>query len=614
MNLSDINVRSPGILEIWVLNPLALDAAVPPISVSVFCNFEDVELAGQTGAVNLPIHAAQILFSDSLVPAVTAFAGLEAQGKTIRDEAIAKSSAGVISGPAKAVTSALGYLSVVPSIGIWSSALAIITNAVAGVAEQFGYCKPNTLETTAPRMNRRPDFSNTEGVDTAAKMQLIPSADVSSFDYALGGSKAEMQMLHIASTPSLLAIFEWTGNDAPEDVLFITPVTPMVCHTQTDGSVQRYFNTMLRWVASTCEYWRGSIRFDMQITCSNFHSGRVRISFMPKDNGVLSSLDHQQCINRVIDLQNETEISFTIPYIDDQPWKRTRPNQADFASIIGSLGTLQVTVINDLTHASLPIPPVHFNMWISAGPDFQLAMPTTVNLTTIAPIAPLAEELEVPMLEAQGLTQMEMKTRDHPPLQEGATGSLEIGICNVDTVTHIKQVTNRPTYTYTISIVPSGASTYNLGVRTLPNIATTIGYNFMHWMSEIFTYTRGAVNVKILAVSPERTQLMMGNVISPLGGFIPTTGANFDFQGRGFQVFQDGYNPNNEVTSPYYGNVFGVPVGVNPALWTEAIVNDVGVKNLFTSGGNFNANIYEATGDDFTYHYLVGPPSTRRAT
>lgn len=617
LNLSVDKVLSPGVLAIYVLNPLALDAAVPPVSVSVFANFEDVELAGTTGAVNLPIHTAQTLYDDPLVFVAQGLTiKYEAQGKDIKAEAMAKSGSGLISGPAKAVSSAAGFLSNVPVIGSWASAVGVISSSISSVAEHFGYCKPNTLEAIAPRHNRRPDFSNTEGLDTAMKMQIVPSNDVTSFGQQLGGTEGEMEIQNIVSTPSLYRIFTWEANDAPEDVLFVTPITPTMCHTQTDGAVERYYNTPLRWISTMCQYWRGSLRFDLQITCSNFHSGRFRISFMPYDDGTVASLDHQNCINRIVDIQNETEVSFTVPYIARTPWLRVFNQQLSWPAGNTSIGTLQFTVINELTHASSPIPEIHLNLWVSAGPDFQIAMPHSGHCYSVAPAEALAAP-EVVEFEAQGLTQLEMKTRDHPPLQEGASGSYEVGICMVDTVTHIKQITGRPTYVFTTTIVSDGTEQANLSPRTIPNIGGACTPTYVHWVSELYAFSRGSYNAKFLPCM-SRTDyeysLQIGNGVTAVGSSAAIVPATYDFSGHGMAIFHSKYNPMFEATSPYYANCFGVITGVLASDWAHNNVNNVSVKVARGQGvssvTDIGIEIYYSTGDDFAYHYQIGPPST----
>lgn len=614
LNLSVVNVLSPGVLAIYVLNPLALDTAVPPVSVSIFANFEDVELAGQTGAVNLPIHTAQTLFDDPLT--------FVAQGKTIYVEAKAKSQVGLISGPAKAITSAAGYLAAVPYLGTWFSAIGVVSAAVGKVAEHFGYCKPCSLESTAPRHNRRPDFSNTEGLDTSTKLQVIPSNDVSPFGQQLGGTPGEMELHNIVSTPSLYRIFIWDGNDAPEDVLFITPITPTMCHVQADGLRFRYYNTPLRWISNMCQYWRGSLRFDLQITCSSFHSGRFRISFMPFDAGVVASLDHQNCINRIVDIQNETEVSFTIPYIARSPWLRSFNNQGSWPAGNTSIGTLQITVINELTHPTSPIPEVHMNMWVSAGPDFQIAMPHSGHLQTEGPLAALMAPEEPKVEEvtefvAQGLTQLEMKTRDHPPLQEGASGGYEIGICMVDTITHIKQITGRPTYVFTTTTSSDGVQQVNLSPRTMPNIRGPTAPCYMHWVSELFLFTRGSVNTKFIprmARSDYEFTFQIGNGVATVGSAVATVLASIDFAGSGMAIFNSKYNPMYEATSPYYANCFGVISGVNGTEWAHNNVTNSIIKVSRAQGVSsvtqLETEIYYSTGDDFEFHYQIGAPST----
>lgn len=600
MDLSLDQIRSPGQLFIYVLNPLALDAVVPPVSVSVFANFEDVALAGQSGIVNLPLHTRQVIYDDPnpFTPVSSAFV---AQGDMQR-EAVSKSKEGVISGPLKATSAIAGALTTIPGIGMWASSVSIVSSALAKVMEKFGYCKPNTLETTAPRILRLGDFSLGEGVDSAPLTQVIPGQSVSDLSHHLGGKTNEMDLLNIVSTPSLRGIFTWQGNDAPEATLFTCFINPADTYTVVQGGSIRVLPTMLSWVCKTFGFWRGSLRYDVQITCSNFHSGRMRVLFQPRNGGVLTDFDHQNCINRIVDIQNETEFSFTVPYISDLPWHSLNLN-----SLEEQIGFLQFSVVNELTHTTEPIPEVHVNVWVSAGPDFQLAMPTRKNARNLGPAA---------VFEAQGLTSREMKIRDHPPLLESATGSVETNICQTDTVTHLKQVLHRPQWTETFELNSNDSFSvriFNLRFTTDPNTADT-RVDYLDWYSNIFAFSRGSFNVRVIpiwnvALAPMLVYLqqnygvMYGFGASILGSIAPYT------QGTGQQITGVGYCPIAEANIPYYSNKFA---NVNGGLSSpKAIASSLHVQlqeNVYGLG-LVPLSLWRSAGDDYNNHYLIGPPS-----
>lgn len=610
IDLSLAEIRSPGQLFIYVLNPLALDATVPPVTVSVFVNFENVALAGQSGIVNLPVHTNQTLYADPnpFTPVSLAFV---AQGDMER-EAVDKSTKGLISGPLKATSAIAGSFTTVPVIGAWASATSVVSSALGSIFEHFGYCKPNTLETTAPRILRVGDFSLGEGVDSAPLTQLIPGQCVTDFSTNLGGSEQDMALLKIVSTPSLRAVFTWQGNDAPPDSLFTCFVNPQDTYTITQSGSLRVCPTMLSWATKQFGFWRGSLRYDVQVTCSNFHSGRFRVTFQPKNNGSIASFDYQNTINRIVDIQNETEFSFTIPYIADNPWQ-----SLNIDSLQEQIGQLKFSVVNELTHTSEPIPEVHINLWVSAGPDFQLSMPARKGARNAGPVvAVIADQdsKESDAFIAQGLTSQEMKSRDHPPLLESATGSVEHNICQTDTVTHLKQVLHRPSWFETVTISPTDpdlARVVNLRYVEDPN--TTVRSDYLDWFANIYVFSRGSYNVRLVPqwnIFTFPYMIYLQQNYGNMYGFKSVSNAvTANVQGTGQQLFPLLYNPIPEVNIPYYSTKFAnVNGGVSsPSSFASSLHIQIAPSDITRTTVTYS--LWRSSGDDFSFSYLIGPPT-----
>jgi len=600
---------NPGSLYIYVLNPLTLDVNVPPVSVTVFANFVNVKLAGQiTQAVVPPVAAAR---SQLGVASITGPELYYAQGKTtILDEAVGKQKSGILSTTLKAVSSAAGALTNVPIIGSWSAALSLVSGAVGAVAEKFGYCKPNTISLTEPRILRMPDFAASSGMDTGLKNQLIPENSVANFGHELGGKPNDMDILAVAGKPCLLSVVPWTQQEVDGTIIYSVQVNPMETFRGAAIGGISIFNTLLSYTSSMFRAWRGSIRYDVQITCSNFHSGRLRIAFHPGNEVTPSSRTHSNCINRVIDIQNETDFSFTIPYISDMPWSRVFTSHVDALNDRGMTGFLVFEVINELTHSSDPVPPVFINVWTSAGPDFQLAYPSTFVMTDriVLPTPPVA--LTESEFVAQGLTSEEMMTREHPPLLPGASGCVENGICMVDSPTHFKQVLSRPTLFRSATYLTDASQRCTLGVNGTVLDADSF-LDYYTWISSIYAFGRGSMNVKALVNTTRgdyKPIMRLSNIWSNDTIYASTNSDN----SSGQQVFDQDYNPTNEVNCPYYGNFFGRVNGAislpNTYRANDVYMGMVPGPTTSSIDPTLTATIYRSVGDDFNFHYIVGAP------
>jgi hypothetical protein len=617
IDLSQDVIRSPGQLYIYVLNPLALDSDVPPVSVTVFANFEDVKLAGQSGIVNLPLYTPQTLYEDidpfnpitsgAVVPFV-------AQGD-VTIEARNKSREGLISGPAKAVSSVAGALVNIPGIGVWAAAVASVSGALGKVAEHLGYCKPNTLQTISPFLQKNGDFAAGEGLDSAMKTQVIPDQAVTDIPHILGGSPGDMQISDIAGTPTLLGMFTWDGNDLTDTRLYTAPINPRAATSVNYPNSIRICPTLLSWTSHPFKYWRGSLRYDVQITCSNFHSGRLRVLFQPKNSGVVSGFDYQNTINRIVDIQTETDFSFTIPYISDKPW-----SYINSGGIEDTTGFIEFSVVNDLTHTTLPVPEVYVNVWVSAGPDFQLAMPYRDTVRQFGPVpTPIVmndeeqdeeEDSDQPQdFEAQGLTSQEMKTRDHPPLMPDAIGAVEHNICMVDTVTHIKQVTNRPANFGLISFDTNAENETRIDVRRIDGANDTSRADYFSWFGAIYVFGRGSMNIRMVPrYRADVTQYWMWLRTSfAINGFNQEVRNNTLDEGWGQQLFTTLATPSKEINVPFYSPAFARIMGVLDNQFSSCFGAQLAKPTAIPTNPQYD--VYRSTGDDWSFSYRVGAPN-----
>lgn len=331
-----------------------------------------------------------------------------------------------------------------------------------------------------------------------------------------------------------------------------------------------------------------------------------------------------------------------MPYINDTPWSTTNSLLSNFSSPFNTIGSLNFTVINELTHASEPIPDIYVNVWVSAGPDFQVSFPFSDNLVTdLGPVNPL-ENVVVPELqsssikrrepitidsiregefEAQGLTQDNMRYGEHAPLLPNAHGCVEMGICNVDTVTHLKQLTNRPSFVNETFIRKDGSEASFINLHAVNDPLTDAKVCYVDWFQQIFMFTRGSLNVKLIPhVNAEDAgyspfTIMANSILNTFSPdiSIPVTGHS----DAGMQVFSPSYNPSYEVNVPYYSNMFAVATGVVQAWFPRANANNVRLQNLPNTPpigtGNYSAyGLYKSSGDDFSFSYLIGPPATFR--
>jgi len=138
--------------------------------------------------------------------------------------------------------------------------------------------------------------------------------------------------------------------------------------------------TPLARMALMANFWRGSFRVHIACVASKFHSGRIRIWYDPKlYSGFNSGNLTVHLANIVWDINAQSEISFTIPYEHTTLWKRVR-NVATAADETNSIGIFGFEVLNPLTSSSATVNPAYFQVFISAGNDFQIASPNLKSM------------------------------------------------------------------------------------------------------------------------------------------------------------------------------------------------------------------------------------------
>lgn len=599
-----------GALQIYVLNPLHIGNEVPPnVSVSVFLNFENVEFAGLSAYVLLP----------------------KAQGAV--KEAVQKSSRGIISGVSEGVSTVAGAIKTIPIFSGSAGLVERIANSIGTLARSYGFCKPSDLTNWAPRILRNWNLSHSHGLENAPMLGLDPGNMISPAYDIVGSHPDEMRLDHLFRTPSLIETFLWKDDTK----YFALDVHPMYNFTKdgvdADGRQGTiFYPTVLSWAAMPFLYWRGSLKYCIQVTASAFHSGRLRISWEPDeiasvDPGDVYMNDGANRVNHVMDIQTETEYYLTVPYLHAEPWLTT-------ADKIKSNGKLYIETINHITHPEKPVPPIYINIWIAGGDDFQVAYATQTFL---------GRDLYA-SVKAQGLTRDQMRDNSYDPILKEAQYSIDDHITMGEIVTHVKDVIARPSPLMDIPLTKTDATYVNTvnAAYLIPNFPvigsmarSDIDRNFRtyltHYMA-LFRYIRGSITYKVITRDGSRTTQNGATIVNggPLkiqsGSIQPARITQNDARpisvinltgNTGRTIVNMQQSSNLEGTIPFYSRFYSyitsykkgvVFANSMPAakvsIFTEAYATTK--ENLFLPPV---ATVYHSAADDLILGFQVGPPA-----
>lgn len=356
-----------GNFYISVLSPLAVDAAGQQTAdVSLYLSFEDFELA----------------------------APLCAQAKRPRSKVISKSEAeaeamvggGPVSSALRTVSNIADAVSSVPSLAAYATPVAWAADLAAGVASWFGFAKP--ILQTAPIYTMEQDNryqTTTDGTDTSYSLSwrtdntLRTLEDVSlrdedemSFEFL-----KRVETLALPGTPTSYSL-SWSnsitsGTSLTTNPMYVSPTSLYFQGTSTDGAHVTTWKqgSPVFALSQMFSHWRGSFRLRMKFVKTQFHTGRLQITWTP-GHTALTAPDLNTSIlslREIVDIRFCDEVSLELPYLITSPYL---PISNVGTTANSYSGRLDVLVLNELRAPETVSSSIEVLMFWSAGNDFEM--------------------------------------------------------------------------------------------------------------------------------------------------------------------------------------------------------------------------------------------------
>jgi hypothetical protein len=333
-----------GNVVVTVMSPLASQAA-SSASYTIWANFEDVDLRYPTSA-----------------PLTTNFAQVGAELAKMEDRQTISSSVGSIG---------RGIANILPWVGLgWlSSPARSLSNAAEGILKHLGYSKPS-IEAPVTRIKQAPTqyFFNSDGADTSHKLGLSATNALTQYTGWAGTDDDEMQISHIAARPCYMTSFTWNSTQVADLQIFQQATGPLWTQTVNAQVTNAYARTvsmpLLAKLASMFSVWScttgdnpGGFLFRFHVVKTQYHSGRLRISFSPYDYADSATKQNMPGYNNteVIDLSAGTDFTYFIPFVSVRQWMHTyydvKTSLTSGDARNSATGTMQVAVINPLVSA-----------------------------------------------------------------------------------------------------------------------------------------------------------------------------------------------------------------------------------------------------------------------
>jgi hypothetical protein len=268
-------------------------------------------------------------------------------------------------------------------LSTYANSISWVADRVTSVASVFGWSKPTAGDSAGKMLIiQAPNHNTVDGDSEARPMSYLSKPGVVSLDGVSGTDYDEMDFSYICRKPAWFKTMTWPTSALAGDSLTGAPITVTPYSQVTIGGAQHY--QPIAFVASFFRVWRGSLLFRFKVVRTEFHSGRLSVAFFPGAQDLTPYTGNPAYVHRqIIDIRESTEFEILVPFIHEHAWCYEKT------------GILAVTVVDPLSAPATVSTSISIAVEISAGEDFEVAMPrAAVNLvpTSIVPQSGLVNE------------------------------------------------------------------------------------------------------------------------------------------------------------------------------------------------------------------------------
>jgi hypothetical protein len=284
----------------------------------------------------------------------------------------------VISRPATNVARVAGALSNVPVIGPYAKATEMGANAVANTAKMFGLSAPNDLHQSLFEPRAKHSLAVTDTKQSANKV-TVDSKQELTIDPCTTGIRStdELPIGSIAGRESYLTTFFWPVSATPGFHLWNARVDPGL--KGRNGAEWHFPASAL--AALPFQYWRGTMRFRFQVVASEYHKGRLRVSYDPRIGAFDGEFNTQY--TTIHDIAETKDFSIDVGWGQDVPfreslgWYSSQEYGIDplITNLVQGNGVLTVNILNKLSAPANDNEDISVNVFISMLDDFEVAAP-----------------------------------------------------------------------------------------------------------------------------------------------------------------------------------------------------------------------------------------------
>jgi len=575
---------------------------------------------------------------------------------------------GSISGPASAVANVAGMLESAPVIGIYATATRMAASTIGSIAKLFGFTNvPVVADVHQFTPSPFPVFASPEIGTQIEKLTLDPKNELTIDPRSVGiDTGDELLINHITDREAYITQFSWTMAGAPDDILFSAQVSPFMERTGAGTNQTLVQMTPMSLVARMFSFWRGDIKFRMKFICSQYHKGRVRVSWDPV-GAIGSTADSTtEVFTQIVDLADCTDITFNIPYMQTTAflnciytYSQRFANDGSITNSAGATnGVLTVRILNELS-APLSTADINILVFVAGGKNLEFAAPTEIDPNYLStPVCAFPVQSGFQQYDTEHSNVEMGEAPSNPPLTSYLTYHGEV-------IKSLRQLMRRTAIHYfmplnsnTLTSTVNGNFPYNRlsrypyypgsdsnGLFTCLKLAGGAGrFNYvkwhpLHWISQCYLGARGAINYRfnlntkldvanfsacrsnlnssfVLSTSTYRglnatdathsTAYYRPAVIEQTGLSLTNTKTN-----TGLNVSFPYYSKYKFRTTSYYYSTLGSSSDDSNLDWIQinTILNPAADSNATSTYNNIGFEAYLGAGTDYSPLFFVNVPT-----
>lgn len=482
------NAYSSGYLDLRVAVPLGVVSnASASLDVSVFIIVDDLGRVGIAPGATKSVPAKKMALSTTSSQRRMRAQIFEAfindtpepdqitSASSIQNETVAATKSKVLpSRIASDLGKWFGAFTKIPVIGTVAEIGRETSNLTSTILRALGFSIPLNVEIPRPVVVVSDRILQYDTVANSIALSPEPAPFVSKDISVIGSQFCDYDITTYCEHSMFLEMFKIATDQSPGEVIYALPVRPSsMCTYEEVGfdpnNVKVMIPTRLAYIQRFFDFWRGSMRFHLSVAASRFHSGRIRITWIPTwdnnfqeaqpvyDDNYLSAYP-----SILLDIAGDTDVSFTVPYFQPQNWLNTAyPFDVEdkiHPTKLDNNGFLIFTIVNRLVVSDATATAgVFAQLFVGGGPDLQFAFPNLdpngkmgfpARVPRPAPPAPKREFVA----QMGDLSSDMLRTMEARPIYSLPMGYKEAHVTQSTNTTSLKQLMSMggPVFSYTI--------------------------------------------------------------------------------------------------------------------------------------------------------------------